>query len=1089
MSRDARTPHDWLTLVQGSGLVVTEPVLEEAFPQGSPDVERGALHAFRRRFERWRLARAEHERLVKRGQDPRKARQRIRGWIDFVLEDFLGHPAGEGGSWAKGPAVPDSCRVVVENLTLELRPDRVLEHRGKPALLVAVVDPDQPLGRRDRTTGRWKVTPAARLERLLRDSGHPLGVVTNGEEWRLLFCPSKVSTGWLGFGTRLLFEEPSVLRAFRMLVGRDLLRPEDPKAETLVELCEQSLRRQSDVADRLGRQVRDGLELLPLAIDRADRRCEGGLLAGRSEDAVYEMALVVLMRLVFLLYAEEHRLLPHGQVLYDQGYGVSHLWRELRERQASLDEDFDAWDRILATSRLVHRGCDHEDLSLLAYGGRLFDPDRFPELEDARCRVPNRTVERILDCLLFARARKGGARQRVGYWSLDVEEIGYLYEGLLDHAARRAGAEPVVKLRGGGEEAWSLAELEGREGDELLDFVLSGIGKKPKEGERAKLRRRTEAWREKPVAADLEGLARLSREVRERVEPLAPYLQCREVAEPGARYLTLGTSRRASGAHYTPAELTQRIVETTLEPLVYVQEEGKPGVYVQEGGQRILKEPRELLALKVADIAMGSGAFLVQVVRWLGDRLVEAWDRCAHRAEEGVVLAQPHGEPSADPGQDLLVPFEDRDAMVLWARRQVASRCVYGVDKNPLAVEMAKLSLWLVTLSRDHPFTFLDHALKCGDSLVGVSREQMERGSMERGGDSTPPLGTDFLLAAVREATEAREGIRQMPVIGPEDARIKEAALKRAEAATEKLRLAGDLLVAPEFAESRKRDREELRATLVGRFAEEASEGEMGELRTRVQGLLGPERPFHFFVEFPEVFEQGGFDAIVGNPPFAGGQKLTEIFGESCREYWIRHVGRGKRGSADLVSYFFLRAGDLLRPKGHTGLLATNTVAQGDTRENGLDQLVAAGFVIRAAVKSTPWPGEATLEVSTVHMARGKWRGPLFLTSRQVPSISSSLDTGSDARPHRLKANEGKSFQGSNVLGLGFTMSPDEAREWIKKDPHNAHVLHPYLNAGLLTHAPRFMQPSAHGSAGKRRVGLAPWSVSIAAPVKALHTL
>src|SRR5262249_31227988 len=136
--------------------------------------------------------------------------------------------------------------------------------------------------------------------------------------------------------------------------------------------------------------------------------------------------------------------------------------------------------------------------------------------------------------------------------------------------------------------------------------------------------------------------------------------------------------RRRSGSHYTPRSLTEPIVRTTLKP-----------VLEQLGTQ---PKPEQILALKVCDPAMGSGAFLVEACRQLGEELVKAW----------------HVHACLPP----LPPDEDE---LLHARRLVAQRCLYGVDKNPLAVDLARLSLWLVTLAKDHPFTFLDHSLRCGD--------------------------------------------------------------------------------------------------------------------------------------------------------------------------------------------------------------------------------------------------------------------------------------------------------------------------------------------------------------------------------------
>jgi N-6 DNA Methylase len=161
------------------------------------------------------------------------------------------------------------------------------------------------------------------------------------------------------------------------------------------------------------------------------------------------------------------------------------------------------------------------------------------------------------------------------------------------------------------------------------------------------------------------------------------------VATPGTPLLQPTDERRRTGSHYTPRSLTEPIVRHVLEPAF---ERIGPDAW-----------PEDVLALKVCDPAMGSGAFLVEACRALGERLVRAWARW------------PETRPK--------IP-EDEDEP-LHARRLVAQRCLYGVDKNPRAVELAKLSLWLATLARDHEFTFLDHALKCGDSLVGLDTKQI----------------------------------------------------------------------------------------------------------------------------------------------------------------------------------------------------------------------------------------------------------------------------------------------------------------------------------------------------------------------------
>ena len=234
-----------------------------------------------------------------------------------------------------------------------------------------------------------------------------------------------------------------------------------------------------------------------------------------------------------------------------------------------------------------------------------------------------------------------------------------------------------------------------------------------------------------------------------------------------------------------------------------------------------------------------------------------------------------------------------------------------------------------------------------------------------------------------------------------------------------------------------------------------AAEPDLTELEGLSDRLLrvpdgeGVRRPFHWLVEFPEVFlhvENPGFDALVGTPPFVGGQKITGLFGTDYRDFQVLHTADGRRGSADLCAYFFLRAGRLLKAGGNFGLLAVNTIAEGDTRQAGLEAMLKSGYAIYAAWPNRPWPGVAAVVVSQVHVHRGPWRGAFTLYGAAVPTISAFLSSEDEWSPKPLKANADKSFIGSYVLGMGFTISEEQARERIAHDAKNAEALFPYLN-------------------------------------------
>ena len=548
------------------------------------------------------------------------------------------------------------------------------------------------------------------------------------------------------------------------------------------------------------------------------------------------------------------------------------------------------------------------------------------------------------------------------------------------------------------------------------------------------------------------------------------------IIQEGAIYVTAGTDRRSTGTHYTPPELTQPVVRYTLEPLVY--EGPAEGL---EPTEWKLRSPKAILDLKVCDMACGSGAFLVQACRYLSERLVEAWQK---REEEnpGRMVITPEGELSAGDHAEQNVPREVAERMTL-AMRLITDRCLYGVDKNLMAVEMAKLSLWLVTMEKQKAFEFLDHAIKVGDTLLGVTNvEQIVAfHPVPEESDHTTSLGSLDLfddvrldaMTSVRKAGEMRSKLEQIQVVDVRDVDSKRDLYREAEAATEAVKLIGDAIMAATMCADRSADlTRNLRALspLVQKALREDSSGDLFPaidaaenevdrlLHDGVPGGRGSRSCFHWPLEFPEVFveKRDGFDAIVGNPPFQGGQKITGELGTDYRNYLVQHLAGGRRGSADLAAYFFLRAGRLLNNRGYFGLLATNTICQGDTREVGLQQILERGVTLIRAVSSRKWPGGANLEVSHVWAATGTWVGGHVIDETETSGITSYLASPSrvDGEPIKLAENKNRSFQGSIALGMGFVLPPQEAAGLLRMNKRNREVLFPYLNGQDLNSRP-----------------------------------
>ncbi|WP_186214097.1 Eco57I restriction-modification methylase domain-containing protein [Burkholderia gladioli] len=1052
--------HEWLSLIEISGPFLAVPVLKETFPQGLEELDSAKRKRLRQAYDEWREA--------LETDDPRFADLHA-AWIDEVLSRGLElDEDGRGDVLRRKDWCAAHLTVALPEHGVSLSPDfSVVGNGDAPLMLIHAYGPDVDLDATHKLDG-WASTAAERMVRLCRATGCRLGLVTNGERWMLVDAPVGAVTTFASWYARIWAQEPVTLQAFVHLLG--VRRFFVDETERLPALFDRSLKFQDEVTDALGEQVRRAVEVLIQTLDKADQDRDRELLRGVNEAELYEAALTVMMRLVFLLSAEERGLLLLGDERYEANYALSTLRMQLRtESDEILERRWDAWSRLLAVFRAVYGGIEHENLRLPALGGSLFDPDRFPFLE-GRARgsdwrtdlakplpIDNRTVLLLLEAIQQFQGRT------LSYRALDVEQIGYVYEGLLERTVRRT-AEVTLELDAtkSAQSPWvTLAALESARlgGSARLAELLQQRSGSSASRVRNDLARAVDDTLADRVLTACHGDTAL----RDRIKPFAHLVRTDPWGYPlvypaGAFIVTTGSDRRETGTHYTPKPLTEAIVAETLTPITYVgPAQGVPRP------DWTLKSPAELLDLKICDPAMGSGAFLVQACRWLADRLVESWAQA--EAQDHTVGIDGR---VADADTNVEALPRDIEARIIVARRLIAERCLYGVDLNPLAVELAKLSIWLVTLAKGRPFGFLDHNLHCGDSLLGIHRlDQLTQLSMNATGQGQLRLFGQNVEQAVREAVELRSRLRETPI---RDIRDVEAMAHLDAAARRKLEVPeriADAFIGEVFASGGGGTAlENILASLTVQ-AGRALDGDhdaLASMRRRSVAALSTDlpadkpsrRPFHWPLEFPEVFARarGGFDGMVGNPPFLGGQRITGVAGTAFRDWLVAHIAEGRRGSADLVAYFFLRAWSLLRDGGGFGLLAVNTIAEGDTRQVGLEAMVGAGTVIYAAYPNEPWPGKAAVVTSRVHVRKGEWRGELSLFGRPAPYISAFLSDREEWSPKRLKANEGKAFIGSYVLGMGFVLAPDEARLMLDADPKNADVIFPYLNGEDLNSDP-----------------------------------
>lgn len=1001
MSRDPLLDRhrEWLAFVRPTGLVVAPAVLAER--QVALETRAAELQPVAER-----LAELLEDSTV---ADPLAVLREVLEWPEEALV----------------PAPPELDRHLRE-LDVHLRADFAVPNgRGKPEGWLALVKLEEDDGRVDRpwkdAPDGWHASPHARFERLLRETDIAIGLLLTPKRLRLVYAPKSETSGWLDFVFAHMTGTAGrpILAAMRALLRHAHVRAGPPERR-LAALLEESRRHQAHVSHELGRQVQEALAILLDGFREAARRAdpENGLRTLAQRPKLYEALVTVMMRLVFLLYAEERDLLPAGPV-YEEGYSVRGLFDRLEEDATrfpeSMEDRFGAWAQLLVLFRLVHdggRAADGEggEIDFFPRRGTLFDPDRHPLLEGREPpfsgvpTVSDRHVHGVLEKLLVLNG------ERLSYRTLDVEEIGSVYQKIMGFTVEVTRGPTLAIRPGPGRDAAVHVNL-----DELLHQPAAQRGK----------------WFRELTGHALPAAAQRAGNVEELEEALDRLVQKGLTPKPlaaGIPVLQPTEERRRTGSHYTPRELTEPIVRKALRPVF------------ERLGARPTAE--QILGLRILDPAMGSGAFLVEACRQLAEKLVEAWNV--------------HGDRPS-------IPADEDD--LLHAKRLVATRCLHGVDRNPLTVELAKLSLWLETLAAWHEFTFLDHNLRCGDSLVGLLLPQLE--GLHFDPVKAEAYGNTLLGRLVRERLtglcQDRETIETRAEKDSESTLAD--LLRQAERRIADLQRLADAIVAAFFRHGKPKERERAIGELRQLLEAPGSLQPNWHQRLDPRGVEGL-HTFHWPLAFPEVFlrDNPGFDVVVGNPPFAGKNNVAAGNPDGYPE-WLRTIHPESHGNADLCAHFFRRAFDLLRREGTFGLLATNTIAQGDTRATGLRWIRRHGGEIYRANRRYAWPGEAAVVVSVVHVHKGPYDGPRKLDGRPVDRITAFLsDRGGDDDPARLEANAGLSFIGSYVLGMGFTFDDTDRKgvanpislmeQMIRKDPRNDDRIFPYIGGDEVNEDP-----------------------------------
>ena len=971
---------------------------------------------------------------------------------EVLRPDFAVYMGKEGGAAASPHPPTQPLQVGLERATYALdsqggqeasygsqaannRPEPALGATSPYQLLVSVCELGEDFDRPG-------TSPHGRMERLLRQTGAPAGLLFNGLCLRLISAPRGESSGWLDFRVQDMVQTAGrpICAAMRLLLSQTRLLSV-PRPQRLAGLLENSRKFQNQVSERLAEQVLHALYELLRGFQAAHEAAKGELLKRPLEDnpdLVYRGLITVLLRLVFLLYAEERDMLPQDETFL-HGYSLANLHQRLREDAAlhpdTMDQRYGAYAQLLALFRMVHDGARSGAMRLPPRHGALFDPDLYRFLEGRGAQVggarqlserveaplvADGTIYRVLEKLIVLDG------ERISYRALDVEHIGAVYQTMmgfrLETAAGRAIAIKAAKKHGAPATV-DLQALLQQAPAQRAKWLQDHTDRKPTDRVRQALRN----------AQTLEAL-------HAAVEPIADREATPDLVPAGGMVLQPSEERRRSGSHYTPRELTEPIVRTALEPILKRLAQSGADASLAPDPNR-LPRPEQILDIKLCDPAMGSGAFLVEACRQLADALVAAWH--AHEAL-----------PEIPPDESELV----------FARRLVAQRCLYGVDRNPIAVDLAKLSLWLITLAKDHPLSFLDHALRHGDALVGLTRGQIEAFHWQ---DGKGELQTGFEAQHTRAHLQKVAALRQRIREAGEDIPDHELRLwwSDARAALDQVRIFGDLALAAFFEGAKPKQREDLRK----QFANDIQHDRAHQYQSWLEELANadpPLAPFHWPIEFPEAFERDnpGFDALVGNPPFAG---KNTVAAANVPRYpdWLKAMHPESHGNADLVAHFFRRAFSLVRRDGAFGLIATNTIAQGDTRSTGLRHICEHGGEIYQVRTRVQWPGLAAVVVSVLHVAKGRFPGEKRLDGKPVEKITAFLfHRGGHNDPARLKANAGQSFVGSYVLGMGFTFDDTdrkgiatplaEMRRLIGDNPRNKEAIFPYIGGEEVNTSP-----------------------------------
>ena len=595
------------------------------------------------------------------------------------------------------------------------------------------------------------------------------------------------SKGYLEFDLENIFanRDEREFDTLYSIIHRSRFIPDYEDHKFLIDVFQkESVSEGVKIGDALRDNIHDAIELLGDELIQQNPQFQDKILANEIEIQEYYAELLrIIYRIIFILYAEQREMLPGVGTLYFEQFSLS-SFRFLAEKPIKAEKNYDLWKKLFITFQMVNEG--NEFLEVNSYNGSLFKNENLSLIFENKLKLSNSILLRVIRKLTTSKINN--VLQRVNFLEVNEEEIGIIYESLLDY-------KPYI--------------------DSNSQFQL--------------------------------------------IE---------------------GTERKSTGSYYTPKELIDILIRTTLQPLVEDR--------LEKARDDLYDKIKAILDLKICDPACGGGTFLLSALDFLGKSLAEV--------KAGL------DSPSE---KDLRK-----------ARREVLQHCIYGVDMNPLAVELAKMSLWLRACVKNKPLNFLDNHIKCGNSLIGLGQKtEIEYISPEAflaisGNKATgiPPenkklqnMARERIRNQIKIQEKAKQELEKQKIVRITAFLVEKKTADICSAAFQEIiELPEDN---PELIEIKEKKYQSLKKNpnyqqalteaniwtstyfwpfegnalgsipdnaLIGQLRDNIYNEEIKNILKNIRVIVKENQFFHWYIEFPEVFssERRGFDCILTNPPW-----------------------------------------------------------------------------------------------------------------------------------------------------------------------------------------------------------------------------